>query len=254
MNLWLSDHQTWRIGHRGAPCIALENTLESFAAAIDSGLDGIELDVHVTADSVPVVYHDDMLTHPDSNLPIPLSDWSATALKSLALITGDRQYRLPTLAETLTLIGASSLHLNIELKSTIDPARVHLITQAVERHHLLGRVLFSSFELPLLEAVKRHCNGATAYVWAADSAWRPDPAYVDALNPHYCLLDESFIHWATEINKKIYTWTVDDAATAAQLTAWGVAGIISNRAPNSPETQFIRRSAVRAIVGLAAGV
>ncbi len=47
-----------RIAHRGMPRAAPENTLPSFQLALDAGADGIELDVHATADGVVVVHHD----------------------------------------------------------------------------------------------------------------------------------------------------------------------------------------------------
>ena len=46
------------IGHRGASAEAPENTLPSLLRAIEQGVDAIELDVHVTADDIPVVIHD----------------------------------------------------------------------------------------------------------------------------------------------------------------------------------------------------
>ncbi len=52
------------IGHRGARGLFPENTIEGFAAAIAVGIDGIELDVAVTADGVPVICHDPAL-NPD---------------------------------------------------------------------------------------------------------------------------------------------------------------------------------------------
>ncbi len=52
------------IGHRGAAALAPENTLVAFRRACDIGVDGIELDVHLTADNVLVVHHDYAL-HPD---------------------------------------------------------------------------------------------------------------------------------------------------------------------------------------------
>ena len=50
------------IGHRGASVVALENTLPAFAAAIAAGADGIEFDVRLSGDGVPVIIHDDTLT------------------------------------------------------------------------------------------------------------------------------------------------------------------------------------------------
>ena len=47
--------------HRGASGYAPENTLEAFALAITQGADGIELDVQLTKDGIPVVIHDETI-------------------------------------------------------------------------------------------------------------------------------------------------------------------------------------------------
>ena len=47
------------LGHRGSPNGAQENTIASFRLALDQGADGVELDVQITSDGVPVVFHDD---------------------------------------------------------------------------------------------------------------------------------------------------------------------------------------------------
>ena len=49
------------IAHRGGTGLWPENTLEAFVPAIDLGSDGIEIDVHLTRDGVPVVHHDESL-------------------------------------------------------------------------------------------------------------------------------------------------------------------------------------------------
>ncbi|MDE2581487.1 MAG: glycerophosphodiester phosphodiesterase [Rhodospirillales bacterium] len=54
-------HRPVLIGHRGARGLFPENTLEGFAAAAALGIDGIELDVALTADGVPVLSHDPAL-------------------------------------------------------------------------------------------------------------------------------------------------------------------------------------------------
>ena len=48
-------------GHRGAKGLVVENTLASFAAAFDAGVTGVELDVRLTRDGEPVVWHDPVL-------------------------------------------------------------------------------------------------------------------------------------------------------------------------------------------------
>ena len=53
------DHKgVLNIAHRGASAAAPANTLAAFERAIELGADGIEFDVHLSADGVPVVIHD----------------------------------------------------------------------------------------------------------------------------------------------------------------------------------------------------
>ncbi|MES1168290.1 MAG: glycerophosphodiester phosphodiesterase family protein, partial [Oleiharenicola lentus] len=49
------------IAHRGASAEKPENTIAAFRRALALEVDGIELDVHVTKDGVPVVFHDAQL-------------------------------------------------------------------------------------------------------------------------------------------------------------------------------------------------
>lgn len=54
-------HRPWLIAHRGANAEAPENTVAAFDAAMGHGVDGLEFDVQITGDGVPVIFHDDTL-------------------------------------------------------------------------------------------------------------------------------------------------------------------------------------------------
>ena len=56
---WLTATHPLIIGHRGAGADAPENTLAAFALALEQNADGIEFDVQLSADGVPVIIHDD---------------------------------------------------------------------------------------------------------------------------------------------------------------------------------------------------
>ncbi|OYU92774.1 MAG: glycerophosphodiester phosphodiesterase, partial [Burkholderiales bacterium PBB5] len=131
-------------GHRGARGLAPENTLAAFATALAVGVTTLELDVHLSADGVPMVSHDPALS-PDLtrdargqwlSAPGPLirslsraqlqQDYqlgrarpdSAVARNFPGQQAADGQH-LPTLAEVLALMnqpGAGAVRANIEIK------------------------------------------------------------------------------------------------------------------------------------------
>src|SRR6185369_3234163 len=70
------------IGHRGASAVAPENTMAAFREAIAAGADGIEFDVRLTRDRVPVVIHDSTL-HRTAALPQRIAELSLSDLKSV---------------------------------------------------------------------------------------------------------------------------------------------------------------------------
>src|ERR1041384_8179475 len=96
------------IGHRGASVVALENTLPAFEAAIAAGADGIEFDVRLSADGVPVVIHDDNLyrTH---GLRRRVADLSGRELDELGV---------PSLRELFELMSGNELVLCLEIKGS----------------------------------------------------------------------------------------------------------------------------------------
>lgn len=88
--------------HRGLhTCGVPENSLLAVAHAVDRGL-GVEIDVRLSADGVPVVHHDASL-HRMCGVPHLVADLSAATLTRLSL--NDAPERLPTLAAALHVIG-----------------------------------------------------------------------------------------------------------------------------------------------------
>lgn len=98
------------IGHRGAPREAPENTLASFARAIEIGADGIECDVLWTRDNVPVVCHHNDVTNrfPGAEAPVKISEMTFSEVSRLdagswfdPIFAGEK---IPSLRETLSFL------------------------------------------------------------------------------------------------------------------------------------------------------
>jgi glycerophosphoryl diester phosphodiesterase len=132
--------------HRGSSAIHPENTLRAFRHALAIGVDGIELDVHATADGTPVVIHDRDVGRTTDGAgyvdQIPLAQ--------LETFDAGHGERVPTLAEILELVGAAA-HLDIEIKGT----RIEHAVLDVLAEYPAVRWAISSFAWDTLRAVRR---------------------------------------------------------------------------------------------------
>ncbi|HEX7949182.1 MAG TPA: glycerophosphodiester phosphodiesterase [Candidatus Limnocylindrales bacterium] len=135
--------RTLRLAHRGDWRVAPENTLAAFRAALERpACDGLEFDVRVSADGVPVVCHDDSLERVQGR-PERVDSLTAEALSRLDV---------PTLVEVLEVAGRRPF-LDIELKVAIGHVLVEAL--AAGRGPELHNAVVSSFEPAALDGVAR---------------------------------------------------------------------------------------------------
>lgn len=130
------------IVHRGAAAFAPENTLEAYAAAMDYGADGCEVDVRRTSDGVLVLFHDDMLDR--------LTDGFGTVnqnpyyyLLSLQprFVYGraTRATRPPTFAALLALAQQRAMLLHLDVKEPhLEGDIAELLTRADAWDHVVA--------------------------------------------------------------------------------------------------------------------
>ena len=225
--------------HRGASAAAPPNTLVAFEKAIELGADGIEFDVHLSADGVPVVIHDftvDSTTDGSGRV----AEMTLAQLKHLdAGSHFDRAFageRIPTLGEVLEAVG-SRLLLNIELKSTSlrDNGLEQAVIAQVEQHSLGDSVLFSSFNPLSLRRAKRLASHIpVGLLYAPDlplplrRAWLAPLVPHEARHPKHTMVNAHYMAWARQRGYRVNTWTVDDPDEMRRLIDLGVDGIITN--------------------------
>lgn len=144
------------IGHRGAPSRAPENTLASFGAALEIGVDGLELDVHLSRDGQLVVIHDADLRRTTNGQGF-VHEYTLAQLKTLdagswygAAFAGER---IPSFEEVLDLVG-KRVPLQVELKGATQGVTEATIA-ALDRRGLLDTVMLTSFQLGLLPLARR---------------------------------------------------------------------------------------------------
>ena len=142
--------------HRGGGATAPENTLPAISAALAAGFDYVEVDVTLTSDRHPVLMHDATLDRTTDGHGLV----SARTLEELrALDAGawfDERFagtRIPTLAEFLDVLAASSQRAIVEFKGEWDAATVGTAIAEVSARDLDRRVAFASFDARTLALV-----------------------------------------------------------------------------------------------------
>jgi len=205
------------LGHRGAPVRAKENTLASFLEALKAGLDGVELDVWLTADGVFAVRH-------DAETPKgPVFRLDFATLKALEPET-------PRLEEVLELQEAfPQALLNVELKGFPG-----LSEEAAPRlaRLLRGRegVWVSSFDPVALHLLKREAPDLpTALLMAQDLSGLAPCLEAAALHPNRALVTEDRLARWKEAGFSVVAWTVNEPLEARHLLRLGVDGLIGDR-------------------------
>jgi len=138
------------IGHRGAKGIAPENSLSAFKKAVELGIDGIELDVHLTKDEKLIVIHD-MDLQRLAGLRIPIKQLTFKELKEYDIsnfFTKNQEKIMEKLPEEkryfleLRTIQANSFYLNIYEQLTRKKISFYLHWDA-KRFDLVKKLFFS---------------------------------------------------------------------------------------------------------------
>lgn len=209
------------IAHRGASGDELENTLAAFTRAVALGADGIELDVHGSADGQLLVHHD-----PDVG-GVAIAAHPASALRATPLRNGER---IPTLGEALGAIGART-DVYIEVKAlprTHDKA----LFAAIDAAPSPARCHVHSFDHRLVQRLTMGRPGLSAGVLSTSYPVDPVPpvraAGADTLWQHRDMIDAPLVTQAHDAGLTVIAWTVDRPADALALAGIGVDGICTN--------------------------
>lgn len=229
MSDWFSAPAPLIIAHRGASADAPENTITAFALAAEQAADGIELDVQLSADGVPVIIHDERVDR-TTNGQGRVSKLSLEQLQ--ALDAGDGR-SIPTLDQVFEIFGPSLLY-NVELKSGFWPDKnlAAAVAERIEGHQLEDRVLVSSFNLIAVRQARHYLSPRTPVALIRMSGFlAAGHTFLssEADHPHHALVNERYMAWAARQNLGVNVWTVDDPEEAQRLARLGVQGIITNR-------------------------
>ena len=222
------------IGHRGASAVAPENTLAAFREAIASGSDGIEFDVRLTQDGVPVIIHDNTLRR-TTGLPHRIADLTWPELESLNV-------GVPSLEQLFALFEANQLLLFLEMKVDSVAEHAPLAEASCKLIHDFSferRVIIECFDLRALEVVKNidaEIQTAALFQRSASTPSLSDQQIIDhakavgasALALNFRLAREPLVRKAIDEDLRVAVWTVDDPAWIARAQSMGIEALITN--------------------------
>ncbi|MFI6932596.1 glycerophosphodiester phosphodiesterase [Streptomyces sp. NPDC050287] len=191
------------IGHRGVMGAEPENTLRSFVAAEQAGLDVIELDLHLSKDEALVVMHDaDVDRTTDGTGPI-----AEQTLDELRALDAGRGERVPVFEEVL---DAVRLPLQAEIK---DVAAARALAEVMERRDLTGRVEVSSFHDEAIAEIARLLPGVRTALIASRYGTDIVDRAVEAGAATVCLnirrLTLEVVELARKADLRIIGWVVN---------------------------------------------
>ena len=239
------------IAHRGASGIVPENTCLALSTAMDLGADMVEVDVQLSRDGYPVVFHDWDLARARCS-----AQYSQRALKSLRigdlnlrqlkqLDVGSWKHRrfsaltIPTLVEVLSLCGGKiALNLEVKIPSSGDEARarhamIDQLGEALTCYPSPESVLISSFDAEVLELARAVFPKSRLGVLPQQAGLRETLRLADRLNAFSvhlrCVsIRPAIVKSIRESGVRLYAYTADRTQTFKRLIAAGVDGIFTN--------------------------
>jgi glycerophosphoryl diester phosphodiesterase len=230
------------IAHRGDSAHRPENTLASFASALEVGAALVELDVQLTADGHVIVLHDVDLERTTSGGG-DVRRLTLAQVRSVSAGYPDRfgtayaGERVPTLSEALALLrGRTRVLVEIKAESVTDDAEGGIEARTAEeirRAGMADAVALISFEHRAIlrlaslapEMTRGRLFGRTNADEVLDAA---RDANCELVMPHKAQLTDTLVERVHAAGLKLATWVVDEPAELKKLARFGLYGIGSN--------------------------
>lgn len=243
------------VAHRGASAYAPENTLASIDKAAQLGFQWVENDVQRTKDGELVVIHDDSLKRTTDvqrvfpgRAPWKVKDFTAAEIARLDAGSwfgpGYAGTRVPTLKQYMRRVEHNHEKLLLEIKNPelypgIERQTLKLLSNEgwLDQRHLADRLVVQSFSADSLRIVHDLDPAVRTGFLGTPSvgALHRYAGFADLINPSYGSLSTGYVSAVHAFKGphdrplEVFTWTVNDAATAWKAAGYGVDGIITNK-------------------------
>ncbi|MEG3846646.1 glycerophosphodiester phosphodiesterase family protein [Microcoleus sp. herbarium19] len=229
------------IAHRGFSSIAPENTLAAFSRAIARGASSIEFDIQLSADSVPVIFHDAALDR-ITGVSGKVRDKNLSQLQTLdAGKWFSEQFmgqKIPTLKEALTILKNVDKFLYFDVKPHCEwsDTEVADFVNTLNGAGIQHKCVITSFSDGFLGQVRRLSDGlAIGHIVANLEAYKTQLAEAVAhrdnlISSQYRILLENpaLIAESRSQGIDIAAWTVDDRSDMQKLIDLGITRIVTN--------------------------
>jgi glycerophosphoryl diester phosphodiesterase len=233
MGIWWAEGSMKVLSHRGYHVDVPENTMEAFERALAMGVDGIETDVWISGDGIPILFHD-RLTR----------DGREVTRVSKAALEEAVGYAVPSLEDLEGLIARSRPETlwNLELK---EPRAVEVVVELVRRQKGSSRFLVSSFWHPAVVQAAREpgieCGLLVAHYPLTVEQGRAGmglPPGIRTMVWDFDRADAALVREATRHGVRSFVFGAVTPADHTEVASWGVEGIITDR----PEYVLNKRS------------
>lgn len=249
------------IAHRGASFDAPENTLPAFSRALEMGAEGVELDVRLSGDGVPVVFHDATLKRFTGESirvdrmslkelgRVRVGEWFNRKFPKLA-DGAFKETGVPTLEEATGLLEDLKGPVFVELKCRDEDARktAEAVARVLSAARDKERFIVKSFSLDAISFVKLADSGLlTAALFAPKvmSVIRKETRLVnisrdvgaDSLSLHFSLATRQLMKKANSLGLPVAVWTVNNPRWMKKTLDLGINALITNR----PDRMLLRR-------------
>lgn len=236
--------------HRGGCALAPENTLAAFDIGLRTGADGLELDVQLSADGVPVVVHDSTLER-TTNATGPVAARTAAELARVdagwhfAGGRGDFPFRgqglgIPTLRDVLLRHRDVPIIIEMKLDSEEMGRRVADDIRAAGAESSVcaagyGSTSADTVRRALPQTATSACTTEVRLaVYRSWGRWpMRRPPFGGYQVPEHAgrirIVSPRFIRHAHAAGLEVQVWTVDEPADMERLLGWGADALISNR-------------------------
>ncbi len=225
-------------GHRGLSSLYPENTMIAYRKAYEAGMDGIELDVHMTKDGELVLIHDYILDRTTEGTGF-IKDFNYKDIKKL---NAGKKFnerfaseKIPALKEVLKFFENKDFGINIEIKAGYRFYKdiEKKVIDEIYKYYNKDKIIISSFDHYSILRCKEIDASIKTGALVEASLYKPwdylNKLKADYIHPQFLSVTDDFIDEAANEGYKINTYTVDDIKMIKHFIDKNLNIIITNK-------------------------